>query len=639
MLCFAFGLFILSATTLMYEVIITRLMSVMTIYYLAFVSVSIAMLGMTAGALFVQLRPNLFTAPQAARRLSQAALAMAISLPLALLTMQSVPIDFEFNLQMLYSFLLFSALMAVPFFCSGVGICIALTRTQFSIGKVYAVDLLGAAAGSLGAIGLLELMDPSSAILAISALSFLGAAVWVVYAGEGPRIPRLLLYAVGMAAITALNIVTPSAFRPLWCKGKLERRAELSAEVWNPISRIRAFKPVDRMSNERPLSWGASQNVPPTKVNTVVIDIDNLAGTPLLRYGGTPGELSFLAYDVSAIAPSLRAGGSAAIIGVGGGRDVLTAHYFNFRRIVGIELNPGIVDLVTRRFRDYGGINTISGLDIYNDEGRSYLSRTPEKFDVVQVSMVDTWAATAAGAMSLSENSLYTVETWRIFYDHLKPDGLITFTRWNYQEESIQTKRMFALGGIIYFIGIGLGFMLAEMAMMQQLSIFLGQPIHSMIVTLCGLILATGIGSLVSERLSLGSAVAVRTPAIASGAILICYSAVVLPIIHQLAYLSLWPRALIGLGLVTPCGLLFGFCFPVGLRWMRELHEEESLPWMWALNGAASVLASFIAMLISIEVSITASVLTAAACYIAAGLAMPWASPSIAGPERVLKDS
>jgi hypothetical protein len=165
--------------------------------------------------------------------------------------------------------------------------------------------------------------------------------------------------------------------------------------------------------------------------------------------------------------------------------------------------------------------------------------------------------------------------------------------------------------------------MLIEIAMMQQLSIFLGHPIHSMIVTLSGLILASGMGSFASERLRLSSAAA-RIPAIASSAILICYSVVVMPTIHHFVYLPLWQRVLTSLGLITPCGLLLGLCFPVGLRWLRELHHEDSLRWMWALNGAASVLASFIAMLISVEVSITASVLSAATCYMIAGMAMPW---------------
>jgi hypothetical protein len=108
---------------------------------------------------------------------------------------------------------------------------------------------------------------------------------------------------------------------------------------------------------------------------------------------GMPANCTFSQMTSPRWRRAFRAGGSAAIIGVGGGRDVLAAHYFGFARIVGIELNPGMVDLVTRRFRDYGGIETIPGFEIHNDEGRSYLSRTPEKFDVIQVSMVDTWAA------------------------------------------------------------------------------------------------------------------------------------------------------------------------------------------------------------------------------------------------------
>ncbi len=672
----------------MYEVVVTRLLSVISWYYLAFVSVSMAMLGMTAGALFVQLRSHFFTEEQMPKRLWQAAFAMAISLPLALVTMQSIPIDVDFSLQMFYSFVLFSAVMAVPFFFSGVAICLALTRSKFPIGKVYSVDLFGAAAGSLCAVGLLELMDPSSAVFAVSALTFVSAAAWARYEGGGARTFRFIRYGLALAIVAAFNAASPSAFRPLWCKGQFNKRDALAAEVWNPISRIRAFLPIDAIQ----FSWGASPNAPKTKVNQMWLDIDDEAGTPLLRYTGNSGELGFLSQDVTSIAARLRAGGSAAIIGVGGGRDVLTAHHFGFKRIVGIELNRGIVDLVMRRFRRYGKLDTIPGFEIHNDEGRSYLSRTPEKFDVIQASMVDTWAATSAGAMTLSENALYTVDGWQIFYDHLKPGGLITFTRWNVPQERVQTRRLFALGwatllsegvrdpganmalvaggsvatilvsnaplsttdldqirttcealgfeilylpgqqpidadlravtrtqsieellkvksgnddfapvfdsspfffntlrkggsglralasalmtkdwgtggqravgflvifllatlplmalaielpltrwaaspgssgylltgGIIYFVGIGLGFMLAEMGMMQQLSIFLGHPIYSLVVTLSGLILATGVGSLASEWLTLRSNSAARIPAIASGVILACYCA------------------------------------------------------------------------------------------------------------------
>lgn len=133
----------------MYEIVPTRLLSAVSWYYLAFVSVSTAMSGMTAGALLVQVRPDLFSEEQIPRRLLQASYIMAISLPLTLLTMLAVPMGISHSLQTLYSFLLLSAVIAVPFFFSGVAVCLSLTRSAFPVGQVYFVDLLGAAAGWL----------------------------------------------------------------------------------------------------------------------------------------------------------------------------------------------------------------------------------------------------------------------------------------------------------------------------------------------------------------------------------------------------------------------------------------------------------------------------------------------------------
>jgi len=189
-------------------------------------------------------------------------------------------------------------------------------------------------------------------------------------------------------------------------------------------------------------------------------------------------------------------------------------------------------------------------------------------------------------------------------------------------------------GGIAYFVGIGMGFMLVEMAMMQQLSVFLGHPIYSLVVVLAGLILSTGLGSLVSDRLRLASNVASRTPALAVVLILIFYSAAVIPVIHRFISEPLWQRALISLGLVAPCGFLMGFCFPVGLRWMKLLKQEQNLPWMWALNGAAATLGSFVAIVISMETTIVTCALTGAACYLLAGIVLPSSPGSSWGGEK-----
>ncbi len=178
-------------------------------------------------------------------------------------------------------------------------------------------------------------------------------------------------------------------------------------------------------------------------------------------------------------------------------------------------------------------------------------------------------------------------------------------------------------GGVVYFIAIGMGFILVEMAMMQQLSIFLGHPIYSMVVVLGGLILSAGTGSLASDYWQLRAAWRSRVPALAAALSVGAYSLAVLPAIHTFAADLLWQRVLICLVLILPCGFLLGFCFPVGMRWLKILSQERNLPWMWALNGAAGTLASFIAILISMDVSIACCLYAGAGCYTLAGFAIP----------------
>jgi len=764
----------------MYEVTLTRLLSVTTWYYLAFVAVSMAMFGMTVGALAVKLRPEQFREDQVPLRMAQVSWAMAAAMPLSLLTMLAVPIDLSLSLQTLYSFLLFSAIISVPFVFAGVAVCLALTRSPFPVGRVYFVDLLGAASGCFGAVGLLKLLDAPSAIFAISGLTFLAAAACSNYAGQ-THARKWSLFAVAMFIIAGLNARTLYGIQPIWSKGEIDKRTGILTEAWNAISRVRVYQP----DVGRPMMWGASSNMPDTSVESILIEIDSAAATTITRYHGDPRELAFLRYDVTSLAAQLRKGGQAAIIGVGGGRDLLTARANDFARIVGIEVNPSILDVTARRLDWFSGFSKIPGLELHVDEGRSYLTRSAQKFDVIQASLVDTWAATSAGAMTLTENSLYTVEGWRIFYEHLRPGGLISFTRWNKGDEAYETDRMFSLawavllsegvtnpgshmaligsdevatlllsnqplsaedldrlrsiaegmdfellffpgeetsdaalrriveartledlarlrdsgsfdlspvydsspfffnalrlrsfsqallhletsgnlealaflfaftlaavllvtltilvplawhgaprnsasgvlaGGIAYFIAIGLGFMLAEIAMMQQLSLFLGHPVYSLVVVLAGLISFAGLGSLASEQLQLASGLASHAPALASSVVLVVYASLVIPAIHHYIGGAFWLRVALCLALIGPCGFLMGFCFPVGLRWLAMQKQKENLPWMWALNGAASVLASFVAVVISMELSITICVLAGAACYLVGAAMLP----------------
>src|SRR5262249_21882894 len=135
------------------------------------------------------------------------------------------------------------------------------------------------------------------------------------------------------------------------------------------------------------------------------------------------------------------------VIGVGGGRDVLSAWTFGFRDITGIEINPIFIDLLTRRqpFADFAGLSRLPGIRFEVDEARSWFAHTTSRLDLTQMSLIDTWAATGAGAYSLSENGLYTLEGWRRFLAALRPTGVFTVSRWYAAGDIDETGRLLSL--------------------------------------------------------------------------------------------------------------------------------------------------------------------------------------------------
>jgi hypothetical protein len=778
------GLFLLSASTMIYEIMLARLLSVVTWYYLALAAVGMAMSGMTAGALVVQLKPSFFEQALHGRRVRQGASAMALAIPLGLLGMLAVPLALARSIETIFSFSLFTVFAGLPFFFSGIVVCLALTRSPLPVGKLYLADLFGAATGCVSSIVLLEALGAPGAIFACSTIGFLSVAAFAIISRETELIRRNLLYALVLAIVSILNASSRYGIEPIWAKGRVDSRNSLIAEVWNPISRVTARGPLSGST----YMFGPSPRMPATATPFIVLSIDSFADTPLYRRTpGGPSQFEFLNYDVTSFAYLMRGGGSAAIIGIGGGRDALAAWLNGFTRIVGVEVNGAIVDLDLRHLNWWGGLASVPGLVIYRDDGRSFLTRSREKFDVIQASMIDTEAATAAGAMSTTENSLYTVEAWRIFYRHLAPGGVLTFSRWAPADsiQIVETLRVFSLAwetllsegaanpadhlalirgakiatllvrnapfgadetarirrfadqmqyqilylpgqppllpefnrilaarssadlaglryqgflnfapvhdsspfffnfvrpsdlpratgpgtsfgaqgfgvqgvmflllftlaslavliaalviplsgsgrlraqfdrtvvtATVYFVAIGLGFMFAEAAFMQQLTLLLGAPTHSLIAVLTGLIFFAGLGSLASDRLALTSRM---LPPAAAALLLLFLSGVLLSIAHRFAGDNLASRIVIALTLVALPGFAMGACFPVGLRWLRAMNHDAILPWMWALNGGASVVATFGALLLSMQLSIAASVAFGGISYLVAACAI-----------------
>jgi hypothetical protein len=448
------GLFLVTLSTLTYQLLLTRTFSVTMYYHFAFVAISVTMFGMAVGAVSVFLRPAVFVPERVKRHLALGAALFAIAIVVSYLTHLAIPFLIEPSLVSAYALALTYAALSVPFVLSGVVVSLSLTRFPAQIGSLYAADLTGAALGCLIVGPLLRLTDAPSAVIATSALTAVAATLFASEATGSRTASCGRALRQGCAVLAALLVTSAIAhgfaarhnagwIRLMWVKGQYETRPLV--ERWNSFSRIRVIGNADRAI--RPSGWGFSSTLPADRTaHELHLDIDSYAGTELTGYDGNPESVQHLKYDVTNVAHYLRPDSRVIVVGTGGGRDVLSALAFNQKQVTGVEINEGIIDLVNRRFGDFTGhLDRDPRVRFVNDEARSFLARLPDRADIIQISLIDTWAATASGAFVLTENSLYTVEAWRIFLEHLAPRGILSVSRWYYADRPGEVYRLAAL--------------------------------------------------------------------------------------------------------------------------------------------------------------------------------------------------
>jgi len=434
------GTFLIAFATLALEIATTRLLSVVTWYHLAFFAISAAMLGMTAAATHVYLKPDAYAPRDLDLRLQQACLGFALSIPLSLVTLCWVPVALVTPGTTLLGLVAVTLACALPFFFSGVAITVLLTRYPLPTARVYGADLVGAALGCLFVLGALEFVDVPTLMLVCGAVGGLAGVSFGARA-VAARDQRLALLVVAVVAVGAVaNSQTVDGIQPRIVKGARQDPGDFITMRWNSFSRIA----VSGLAEGEPFYWGRSPNAPSMRARYHYLDIDGDAATPLGAFE-SDRDLAHLPFDITSAAYRLRPTGGAGIIGVGGGRDLQTALLFGHERVTGIELNPIFVDLLEDGFLDFAGLGARDDVTLVVDDARSHLSRSTERFAVLQMSMIDTWAATGVGAFSLSENGLYTIEAWRIFLEHLDDDGVFTVSRFHNPSEVGETGRVVSL--------------------------------------------------------------------------------------------------------------------------------------------------------------------------------------------------
>ncbi|MCZ6767863.1 MAG: hypothetical protein O7D93_01295 [Acidobacteria bacterium] len=399
---------LVSCAVLLYEILITRVMSVMLWYHFAFLSVSLALLGLGA--------PGVWYSVRGIKRgsLRRVLLSSVLLLPASLFVLIQLHYYFERPI------VAYVVVLLMPLLSLGAAVCILLMKAPGrEIGRVYAADLLGATVGAALVVPLMYLIPTPLLVVASALLPLLALGIL-----EKAFRKKALLLGVGILVVAFWS--TPFELR----KNSKQKQSEPVYRVWGPTALITIFKTRNTSS-----AWGLGNNYkPPTQpVERLYLEYDGSAGTFITKLDRPIEQLEDLFFDVTAIGHQLAIHERVCIIGAGGGMEILTALKAGAREVTAVEINRKTIEALSGPLRDYSGdVYHLEGVKAIAGEGRNFLTRSAGNFDLIQISLVDTWAATAAGAMALSENYLYTVEAFRLYFRKLSEGGLISTSRWNH---------------------------------------------------------------------------------------------------------------------------------------------------------------------------------------------------------------
>ena len=767
------GLGLTSFAALLLELALTRLFSVVLFYHFAFLAISIALLGLGAGGVCAHLAKARLASADTRSLAARLCIVNSVVVVVVLEIVLHVPVALQVSWGNFGRLTALYLAAAAPFFLTGLLFAIVFARETRRIPRLYGADLCGGALACLAVVPLLNWIGGPNVVLSAAAAMAAAGAVW-----SEPRSRRkATLLALGLFVLIGANY-SGRLFDVVYAKGRFRDPSQVEFSRWNALSRVE----VDRKDQAKVVVIDAD-------ANTFIMNAD------VSRWHQTEWERDLMSAP-PALANVLRPRGSFAIIGPGGGVDVLRAVANGSSSVTGIEINPIIATTIMRqRYADYSEhLYQRPDVHIQVTDGRSFLRSTSQQFDVVQMTLVDTWASTAAGAFALSENNLYTVEAFSEYFNRLKPDGMIAITRWEFrhprealrvvavamealhrlgvknpaanfvvasqgslnedgipvvvlakktaftpaEEQAVRGHfdkysqleplylpsdhgrnpfsdliasndpyafaRAYAYntapvtdnapfffftlkpaqilgeaglrGGIdwkvnlgvlvlllvlvislvavlaflvlplalrsrnarqspvplLYFVAVGLGYILVEIAFIQRFVLFLGHPTYALTVVIFLLMLSSGAGSLFSRfclpRTSLGW---------------IPLTLVIASLLVDVFFLPTWLSALVGLAfgyrllvsgvLLVPLGFVMGMPFPTGLRALAArlpqsvaagpADRENVIEWAWAMNAAASVLGSVLAMVLAIQFGLTITLAGGATAYLLALLLMP----------------
>ncbi len=409
------SIFFTSISLFLYQVILTRIYSTILSYHYVFLITSLAVFGLGIGSIisYVLRKYEKF-----AFQISNKAKSWKDSIEM-LSTLLSLSFITSFVMIYFLSFtnnvVIYIILGIAPFIFGGLIYSILFTTFTDISGKLYFIDLIGSGIGSVVVILLLNQTGMFRTVLTLSIVAFIPTLILPSF-----KKIRVVSYILPIILIGGLLLpnqyinsieksfkgITENAHKTY---GNLKRNGmspEIIYSKWNAFSRTDVIQYDDE--------------------EKMIVTIDGSANAPMYKFDGNIESLERYKSSISFLPFSIGKNNKTLLIGSGGGSDVLYALAGGSKDITAVEINTASIDAV-KAFGEYNGnIYNRPEVKVYGEDGRSFVRKSKDKYDLIFMSLVMTNTTQGVG-YSLSENYIYTVEAMGDYLDHISDNGKIAF--------------------------------------------------------------------------------------------------------------------------------------------------------------------------------------------------------------------
>jgi hypothetical protein len=436
---------LLAGSIIAYEITLVRLFSIAQWHHFAHMIISLALLGFGASGTAISLTQrwlmgNQWKSDEVARRFhntyTTCGLLYSIGVVGCFVLHQYVPFNplmLVWQPSQVLSIFVLYLILSLPFFFGAACIGLALLRFAGNVNRLYFFDLFGSGIGALGIIVTMYLIPPAQNLTLISAVGFCAVLIANWESWKTRQWRRIVPITGLAAAFIGYLLFNPISIKISPYKGLSSTLNFPDAQILNERHSPFGVLHVVRSGLIRAvpgLSLNAQQPVQPQL--GIFTDADGM--TAITDFRGDLSKLGYLGDTTSAVAYHLIELPHVLVLGAGGGGDVLNALYHGAVSVDAVELNPQVLELVAKEHKDFAG--HIYGPDspypvqVHVAEARGFVRATTKRYDLIQIALLDSVSASAAGTHALSESYLYTVEAFTDLYQHLTPGGIISITRW-----------------------------------------------------------------------------------------------------------------------------------------------------------------------------------------------------------------